>query len=275
MCLKSVDLGCSPCQPPIHMDSQISQNNAPVSSSKKAGLILLSVFSASLLILFLVYCNFPDLESSERQNLKLPQNLEDAKNLGQLLLRYRDRYFYTVLSGVLVTYIFLQSFAIPGSLFLTILSGYLFSVPVALLLVCFCSAVGAGLCYLLFNFFGRPFVIRYFPDKVSDWSAEVKKHESNLLYYIIFLRITPILPNWFINVSSPVIGVPFTPFFFGTLFGVAPPSCVYIWSGKTLKELTSTAGLVSPKAMVVLFILGFLTLFLPRVFMKSPHEKES
>ncbi len=34
-----------------------------------------------------------------------------------------------------VTYLFLQTFAIPGSIFLSIVSGFLFSFPVALLLV--------------------------------------------------------------------------------------------------------------------------------------------
>ena len=29
---------------------------------------------------------------------------------------------------------------------------------------------------------------------------------GNLLSYILFLRITPFLPNWFINIVSPVIG---------------------------------------------------------------------
>jgi uncharacterized membrane protein YdjX (TVP38/TMEM64 family) len=33
------------------------------------------------------------------------------------------------------------------------------------------------------------------------------------------LRVTPILPNWFINLASPLIDVPIVPFFFGTLAG--------------------------------------------------------
>ena len=47
----------------------------------------------------------------------------------------------------------------------------------------------------------------------------MRKHRSNLLNYIIFLRITPFLPNWFINITSPVINVPLMPFFFGTVIG--------------------------------------------------------
>ena len=39
----------------------------------------------------------------------------------------------------------MQTFAIPGSIFLSILSGYLFPFPLALAAVCFCSATGRKL----------------------------------------------------------------------------------------------------------------------------------
>jgi len=48
---------------------------------------------------------------------------------------------------------------------------------------------------------------------------QVENHSEHLLNYIIFLRITPFLPNWFINIASPVINVPLTPFFVGTFLG--------------------------------------------------------
>jgi len=41
----------------------------------------------------------------------------------------------------------------------------------------------------------------------------------NLFWYMLFLRITPLIPNWFVNISSPIVGIPFPYFFFGTLFG--------------------------------------------------------
>lgn len=37
--------------------------------------------------------------------MKLPFHIEDAKNLGKLLERYKDLYYYQVLTGVFVTYI--------------------------------------------------------------------------------------------------------------------------------------------------------------------------
>lgn len=113
----------------------------------------------------------------------------------------------------------LQTFAIPGSLFLSILSGFLFNFPIALSLVCFCSALGATLCYLLSQLVGRRLVKHYFPARAASWSQQVDKHKDELLMYMLFLRMTPFLPNWFINLVAPVIGVPLFPFAIGTFFG--------------------------------------------------------
>lgn len=193
------------------------------------------IFIISFSCLITVYFNFPNLEPSEKRDLKLPTSFQDAERLGTILLRYTDRYYFYVLAGVLVTYIFLQSFAIPGSIFLTILAGYMFPFPLALILVCICSAIGASLCYILSDLVGRTLVLKFIPHKVAEWSSQVEKQRDNLLCYMIFLRITPIFPNWFINITSPIIGVPFLPFFLGTLVGVAPPSSIAIIAGKTLK----------------------------------------
>jgi uncharacterized membrane protein YdjX (TVP38/TMEM64 family) len=99
------------------------------------------------------------------------------------------------------------------------LSGFLFKFPVALALICFCSAVGATLCYLLSLLLGRRLVKYYFPKKSEQWSQQVQKHQDDMLSYILFLRMTPLLPNWFINLVAPVIGVPLFPFAFGTFLG--------------------------------------------------------
>lgn len=62
-------------------------------------------------------------------------------------------------------------------------------------------------------------VKHFFPERAAKWSGEVDKHRDNLLSYMLFLRMTPFLPNWFINLTAPVIGVPLIPFAFGTFLG--------------------------------------------------------
>lgn len=42
---------------------------------------------------------------NEKAHIKLPLDIEDAKNLGRVLDRYKDKYFIEVLALVFVTYI--------------------------------------------------------------------------------------------------------------------------------------------------------------------------
>ncbi len=78
-------------------------------------------------------------------------------------------------------------------------------------------------------------------------------------------RITPFLPNWFINITSPVLGVSLWPFWIGTFIGVAPPSLVAIQAGITLQELTSTMEVFTVKN-VSLLALAALVSILPVLF---------
>ncbi|XP_014486455.1 PREDICTED: transmembrane protein 41 homolog isoform X1 [Dinoponera quadriceps] len=241
-------------------------------STRRALLTVGLIFIVSLTALFYVYMSFPKLEEDEKQHMKLPLYIEDAKNLGKLLGRYKDLYYFQVLAGVFITYIFLQTFAIPGSIFLSILSGFLFRFPVALLLVCTCSAIGATLCYLLSSLLGRRLLYRYFPEKANEWTVIVSKHRDNLLNYMLFLRMTPLLPNWFINLASPVIGVPITPFIVGTFFGVAPPSFVAIQAGQTLHKLTSSSDAWSWNSIIMLCAFALLSL-VPVLYKQKLKQK--
>lgn len=45
--------------------------------------------------------------------------------------------------------------------------------------------------------------------------VQVSARRRDMLNYIVFLRVTPILPNTFINVASPIVGVPLAPFTLG------------------------------------------------------------
>ncbi|XP_014227953.1 transmembrane protein 41B isoform X1 [Trichogramma pretiosum] len=241
-------------------------------STKQGFLSLLTIFLLSSTALFYVYTSFPELKEDEKAHLKLPLDIQDAKNLGKLLESYKNMYYFQVLTGLFTTYIFLQTFAIPGSIFLSILSGYLFPFPLALGLVCTCSAIGASLCYLLSSLVGKKIVLRYFPDKAKSWAEAVKKHKSNLLHYMLFLRITPLLPNWFINLASPVVGVPMKPFVIGTFLGVAPPSFVAIQAGQTLNNLTSSSDAFSWNNIILLCAFAIISI-VPVVFKKQINQK--
>ncbi|VDL83506.1 unnamed protein product [Nippostrongylus brasiliensis] len=235
--------------------------------------ILAGIFTSFVVLLCIIYRNFPDMDEEHRKNFKYPRNLDDAKSLGRVLLHYRDQHLLTVFFGVVVVYVMLQSFAVPGSIFLTILSGYLFNFFVALLLVCTCSATGASICYLLSYMFGRDLVQRKFPDRVRKWQEELAKHRENMLSYIIFLRVTPFLPNWFINIASPVLNVPIGVFFLGTFLGVAPPSFLYIQAGSTLEQMVHTNVAWNLNSVLLLTFFAVLSL-VPVLYKRFKTKQE-
>ena len=73
---------------------------------------------------------------------------------------------------------------------------------------------------------GHGLVKKYFPERLKSWRAQAARHHDDMLWYIIFLRITPFLPNWFINLASPIIGVRLMPFFWGTFLGKLYYTCI-------------------------------------------------
>lgn len=117
------------------------ETSQKVESNTGPFLFLGLIFLGSLVAMAFVYWSFPKLRPEDKARIKLPRDMEDAKGLGTALSNYNDEYFTQVLLGFVIIYIFLQTFAIPGSIFLSILSGYLFPFPLALFLVCLVSGL--------------------------------------------------------------------------------------------------------------------------------------
>lgn len=57
---------------------------------------------------------------------------------------------------------------------------------------------------------------------------QIAKRKEKILNYMLFLRITPTLPNTFINMASPIVDIPFHVFFLATLVGLMPASYITV-----------------------------------------------
>lgn len=117
--------------------------------------------------------------------------------------------------GILMLYVIMQTFAIPGTVSLSLLSGALYGSTYGFMLIAVVSTLGSCSCYCMSKLFGRPVARAIWKEKLDQFSAEVAQRNHDLLSYIIFLRVTPVLPNVFINVASPIVGVPLWEFFLG------------------------------------------------------------
>lgn len=49
---------------------------------------------------------------------------------------------------------------------------------------------------------------------------QVTRNQHRLLYYLLFLRMFPVSPNWLINLSCPLLDVPVQTFFITIVLGI-------------------------------------------------------
>lgn len=95
---------------------------------------------------------------------------------------YTSDYTLQVLIGYCMVYIFMQTFMIPGTVFMSLLAGALFGVFKGVALVVFTATAGASSCYFLSKMIGRPIVFCLWPEKLSFFQAQVS-------WYLVVLFI--------------------------------------------------------------------------------------
>ncbi|XP_056862940.1 uncharacterized membrane protein At4g09580 [Raphanus sativus] len=204
-------------------------------------------------------CVYLTMPQSDYSFLKLPRNLQDLQILRDNLEIYTSGYTVQVLVGYSLVYVFMQTFMIPGTVFMSLLAGALFGVFKGMALVVSTATAGASSCFLLSKLLGRPLIFSLWPDKLVFFQNQVARRKDGLLNYMLFLRLTPTLPNTFINVASPIVDVPYHIFFLATFIGLIPAAFVTVTAGIALGELQSLGDLYDFSSMATLFFIGVLS----------------
>lgn len=187
-------------------------------------------------------------------------------------LPYTHTYAQTeVLVGLSCLYVLMQTFAVPGTLSLSVLAGGLFGFRAGLALVTAVSTAGACSCYALSSLCGRAAVQALWPARLEQFSAGVTARRAHLLNYLVFLRVTPLLPNTFINVASPIVGVPLWVFIAGTALGCLPNHLIAVSAGCRLGELESLSDLYDRRLLLAGCAAGLLAL--APIWLKRRYER--
>ncbi|VAH51641.1 unnamed protein product [Triticum turgidum subsp. durum] len=125
-----------------------------------------AVFAAGLVG---IYLSMPD---SDYSFLKLPRNLHELQILTGHLENYTSDYTVQVLIGYCAVYIFMQTFMIPGTIFMSLLAGALFGQLRGVALVVFAASAGASSCFFLSKLIGKPLVFVLWPDKLTFFQKQ-------------------------------------------------------------------------------------------------------
>ncbi|XP_078324362.1 transmembrane protein 41A-like [Crassostrea virginica] len=225
--------------------------------------------------LYVLSVNMPELAANDSQEaeLKFPTSVEDIRSVSNLLKLYKEEHFLYVLVLFCSAYIYKQTFAIPGSVFMNLLAGALFGVWKSFPLVCLLTATGATCCYNLSKYFGKQYVIRFFPEKVKFMQEKVENNYESLFFFLLFLRFFPMSPNWFLNICSPILNIPVHMFFFSVFIGLMPYNFICVQTGSMLSQISSVEDVFTSGTFIKLAAIALVAL-VPSFIMKKLKNKK-
>jgi uncharacterized membrane protein YdjX (TVP38/TMEM64 family) len=159
---------------------------------------------------------------------------------------------------------------IPDSTLLTLLSGFLFPLPLAILYTSISETIGATLFFLAARLAYTKTIEKkegYFLHRLQ------KKFQENQASYLLFLRFSHLLPFWLVSFSAGIFHVRTATFIWTTLVGVIPLTYVIAQSGSSLSiyleahEHFSWNGIFTTELKLGLIALGCIAL-LPLAYKK-------
>ena len=145
--------------------------------------------------------------------------------------------------GALLIYaclwISLKALAIPGSMILCVALGGFLTPLQAQIFATICEVIGGSLCYFLSSLIGRPLLNKFAPVLLEKFQArvEAKRREGHLFYFALFVRMTPLIPNWFVNAASQPTGIPYPIFVTTMVLGIQIATFLSIRAGILLFAL--------------------------------------
>uniref|UniRef100_A0A672IG71 Transmembrane protein 41ab n=1 Tax=Salarias fasciatus TaxID=181472 RepID=A0A672IG71_SALFA len=199
--------------------------------------------------------------------LKFPSDLDELRELAETLKFYKQEHYGYVLLLYCSAYLYKQSFAIPGSSLLNMLAGAIFGPWEGLFLACLLTTSGSTFCFLLSRAFGKQYVVHFFPEKVALLQRKAEENRSSLFFFLLFLRFFPMTPNWFLNITCPVLNIPMPIFFSSVFIGLIPYNFICVRTGSILSEISSLDDIFSWGTLAQLLAIALVAL-LPGALIK-------
>ncbi len=155
-------------------------------------------------------------------------------------LLWTDTHRYLAWVLFIALYVIAAVLVVPGSL-LTLSAGFLFGVPVGVMLVSAGSLAGACAAFGVGRFFARDWVA----GRVARWRRfEALDRAAGQEGFVIVLlsRLSPLFPYNLLNYAFGLTAVRFRDYLFASWIGMAPVIVLYVYIGSAAKSLTEATG---------------------------------
>jgi len=241
-------------------------------------------------ILFLIHLTFEGLviyntahHLPEFSQVGFPTNFEQAQVFAKTFKNYLHSHYYELMLFEFSSFLFLQTWCIPGTFVFNLLGGALFGLTVGFPLCVLCNVLGAVNCYLISKYFLKDTVDNFsksvtnysnnenksssskmgakFSGMISNLKTKLQEHKKDLFFYLVFLRVFPGSPNWLMNLSFPHLNVPIHYFAASIALGLIPWNFFTCQAGsvistfKSKDEIMNTSTIISFIGLAAIFLI--------------------
>jgi uncharacterized membrane protein YdjX (TVP38/TMEM64 family) len=161
------------------------------------------------------------------------------------IVAQRDR-FHTVLTEhrlrslliYFLVYVCVAALSLPGGLILTATGGLLFGWLLGGVAAVAGATVGATIIFLV----AKSALGEGLSTQAAPWIAKLRSgFENHALSYLLFLRLVPAFPFWFVNIAPAILGVSLRTYIIGTFFGIIPATFAFAAAGAGLDSVIMAA----------------------------------
>ena len=156
-----------------------------------------------------------------------------------------------------VVYVVLTTLSLPVALMLGLLSGFIFDLYSAIILISFASSFGATAAMLISRYLISGYINRRFSNEISLINDEVNEHGA---YYLFALRMSPIFPFFVINAAFGLTKIKTLTFYLISQLGMLPGTIIIILIGSELNDFLIKGNPFSIDLVIYLTLLGLIPL---------------
>jgi len=135
-------------------------------------------------------------------------------------------------------YALLAALSLPGCPIVTAMGGLMFGSLVGGAAAVVGASIGATALFLI----ARTAVGGMLSERATPWLVKLRKgFREDALSYLLFLRLVPAFPFWFVNIAPAVLGVPLRTYVIATFFGIMPATFAFASAGAGLDSVIMAA----------------------------------
>ena len=132
-----------------------------------------------------------------------------------------------------------------------------------IILASFASSLGALVCFLISRYLFKNFIERKFNKALKIINAGIAKDG---IYYLFFVRMTPIFPFFLINLLFSVTRIKALQFYIVSQIGMLLGTLLFINAGTQLAKINSIEDIFNKYVIISLVLIALIPIVLKKIY---------